>query len=91
MFYSICYDIKDDRRRLNVAKVLKDYGERVQLSVFEANLEPEQLKKLKERVSKILDVEEDSLRVYPLCGACMPRIEILGQGAVTQDPEIIII
>ncbi len=91
MFFSICYDIKDDRRRLHVAKVLKDYGERVQLSVFEANLDPKQLKRLKERVSDILDVEEDSLRLYPLCAACMPGIEIIGQGSVTQDPEIIII
>jgi CRISPR/Cas system-associated endoribonuclease Cas2 len=38
-----------------------------------------------------LNDAEDSLRIYPLCGACMCRIEIIGLGVVTQDPEIIVI
>ncbi len=83
--------VSDDRRRLKVAKVLKDYGARVQFSVFEANLEPDQAERLKERVTEILDQEEDTLRLYPLCAACMPRIVVLGQGVITQDPEIIVI
>jgi len=91
MFYSISYDIRDDHRRFQVAKVLKDFGERVQLSVFEANLTPEQLEKLKKRVNKCIDQKEDSVRLYPLCAACTSRIEILGQGMVTQDPEVIVI
>jgi CRISPR-associated protein Cas2 len=91
MFYSICYDVKDDARRLKVAKVLKDYGTRVQLSVFEAELDERKLERLKSRVRKVLDDAEDSLRLYPLCGACMCRIEIIGQGVVTQDPEVIVI
>jgi CRISPR/Cas system endoribonuclease Cas6 (RAMP superfamily) len=33
MFYCICYDIKDDRRRIRVAKALADFGERVQLGL----------------------------------------------------------
>lgn len=38
MFYLISYDIPDDRRRVRVAKTLKDYGDRVQYSVFECIL-----------------------------------------------------
>ena len=91
MFYSICYDIRDDHRRTHVVKVLKDYGERVQLSVFEANLRPEELARLKERLKAILHREEDNVRIYPLCAACICRIEIMGPGMVTQDPELIII
>jgi CRISPR-associated protein Cas2 len=91
MFFAISYDIVDDRRRLKVANVLKDYGERVQLSVFEVNIEPDRLQRLKERVMKILDLEEDALRIYPLCGACVAKVEILGQGILTQDPDFIII
>ena len=53
MFYSICYDIRDDHRRNQVVKALKDYGERVQLSVFEANLRPEELSRLKERLKSV--------------------------------------
>ena len=91
MFYSICYDISDDRRRLQIVKVLKDFGERVQFSVFEANMEPDQLERLKKRVDKILDPRDDSLRIYPLCQACASRITVRGQGKVTQDPDVIVI
>ena len=38
MFYVISYDIPDDRRRGQLAKVLKGFGTRVQYSVFEAHL-----------------------------------------------------
>ena len=91
MFYAISYDIRDDRRRLKVAKVLKDFGERVQLSVFEARLEPAELARLKKRLNHILDQAQDSVRLYPLCGSCVPGIEILGQGLVTQEADFIII
>ena len=91
MFYCICYDIKDDRRRIRVAKALMDFGERVQFSVFEANLSPEELARLIRRVSQILHPEEDNFRLYPLCAACRSRIEILGQGTVTKDADFIVI
>ena len=91
MFYAISYDIRDDRRRLQVSKILKDFGERVQLSVFEAHLEEKELERLKRRVEKHLDKEADSLRFYPLCAACLPRVEVLGQGVVSEDPDFIII
>jgi len=38
MLYVISYDIPDDERRLKVAKILLDFGRRVQYSVFEAHL-----------------------------------------------------
>lgn len=91
MFYCICYDIVDDRRRLAVAKVLRDFGERVQYSVFEAHLDDDQVQRIKKRVNKILDMKEDSLRFYPLCAACETRVEVLGLGTVTQDPDFIVI
>jgi CRISPR-associated protein Cas2 len=91
MFYAISYDIRDDRRRLKVAKVLQDFGQRVQLSVFEARLEPSELVRLKKRLTGILDQAQDSVRLYPLCGACVRGIEVLGPGLVTQEPDFIII
>lgn len=91
MFYTISYDIRDNRRRQRVAKILKDYGERVQLSVFEAELDEKSLARLQKRLEKCLDLAADSLRFYPLCAACKPRIEILGQGVVSQDPDFIIL
>lgn len=91
MFYAISHDIREDRRRLQVAKVLKDFGERVQLSVFEARLEAADLECLQGRLERHLNPAEDSVRFYPLCAACVSRVEVLGQGLVTQDPDFIII
>jgi CRISPR-associated protein Cas2 len=91
MFYAICYDITDDRRRLEVARALKDFGQRVQKSVFEASLDPQDLQRLKSRLERILLLEEDSLRIYPLCASCRERVLVLGQGEVTRDPDVIIL
>ena len=91
MFYAISYDIRDDRRRLQVAKILKDYGQRVQLSVFEADLDDKSLTRLQKRLTACLAAAEDSVRFYPLCAACVPKIIILGQGVVSHDPDVIII
>ena len=91
MFYAISYDIRDDRRRLKVAKILEDFGDRVQLSVFEARLEAGDLERLQRRLAEQVNLEEDSLRFYRLCAACVPRVEVLGQAQVTQEPDFIII
>ncbi len=71
--------------------MLKDFGERVQYSVFEANLRPEELEGLRNRLTPLLNTEEDSLRLYPLCSACLAKVEIMGHGMITQDPDMIII
>jgi CRISPR-associated protein Cas2 len=91
MVYSICYDIKNDRCRVQVAKSLADFGKRVQFSVLEANLGPDDLAQLIRRVSRVLHPEEDNLRIYPLCASCASRIEILGHGTATQTVDFIII
>ena len=39
MFYLVTYDITDDQRRTKVAKILEDFGDRVQYSVFEMILD----------------------------------------------------
>lgn len=40
--FLIAYDVSDDRRREKVAKLLQHYGQRVQYSVFIADLNPSQ-------------------------------------------------
>ena len=47
MFILISYDISDDKKRTRLAKRLKDFGPRVQKSVFEADVKTEELNKLK--------------------------------------------
>ena len=91
MLFTISYDIPDDKRRLKIAKILLDYGPRVQFSVFEARLDAEALDRLRKRIKAVLEPAEDSIRIYPHCAACEAGIEIIGQGTISQDPEYIII
>ena len=85
-FYLVSYDISHDRRRTKVAEILKDFGDRVQYSVFELILyKRQQLRQMQDRLIGVIDPEEDSIRIYTLCGPCRNRIVILGQGEVLRD------
>lgn len=91
MFYLVSYDITDDRRRTRLAKTIKDFGDRVQYSVFECNLEGNLLDKMIDRIEKIIDQKEDSVRIYALCGACERVIRIIGTGEITRDQDVYIL
>ena len=69
MFYVVSYDIPDDRRRTEVHDTLKNYGTRVQFSVFECNLAPAQLHELRERMATLIVPTEDNLRYYYIASA----------------------
>ena len=46
MWYTIAYDIVEDKRRNKIAAILGAYGDRVQYSVFECELKGDDLKEL---------------------------------------------
>ena len=83
MFVVICYDIPDDKRRNRVGKLLEGYGNRVQKSVFECDLKPDNLSTLKLRLGKMIK-KEDTLRYYYLCAQCLPKVEVLNGPPVTR-------
>ncbi|MCB0201930.1 MAG: CRISPR-associated endonuclease Cas2 [Anaerolineae bacterium] len=90
-FYLLTYDIADDKRRLRIAKLMESVGERVQHSVFEAYLTPQQLEKLLKRIGKTMSAKEDSLRIYQLCASCREKVRTEGQGTVTPPPGVMIV
>lgn len=91
MFYVVTYDIPDTPRRTRLAKVLKDFGERVQLSVFECILDDQLFERMVMRVREAIVEEEDRVRVYRLCEGCRKEVKILGQGVLTEDPDVYIV
>ncbi len=91
MLILVSYDLPNDRRRTRLAHTLKDYGQRVQYSVFECNLEEAQLARLRSRVEKLIEVTEDSVRFYLLCRGCAERSEIQGLGVPTRDPDVYVL
>ncbi len=87
MFVLITYDIEKDRPRTRLAKALKNFGPRVQKSVFEADVGEEELVRLQDVLEKIALQKEDSIRLYVLCASCSGKIRIWGKGEVTRDED----
>ena len=80
MHVLVSYDIRNPRRLIKVAKIMKDYGERVLKSVFECNMTDGQLERMQDRVGGVMDHMEDSVRFYFLCGKCLDKVDYSGLG-----------
>lgn len=83
MLVLISYDINTTetggaRRLRNVSKACLDYGQRVQYSVFECEVDPGQWVFLKDKLLKIVDLEKDSIRFYMLGSNWKRKIEHYG-------------
>lgn len=84
MMVLITYDVdttsEAGKRRLrNVAKACRDYGQRVQNSVFECLLTEAQFLLLRSRLNTIIDMELDSIRFYFLGNNWKRRVESSGK------------
>ena len=95
MMVLISYDVntedKSGRTRLRkVAKECENHAQRVQNSVFEADLDYGTFVRMKERLIKIIDQDRDSLRFYYLGNNWEKRIEHIG-AKPTYNPEGVII
>lgn len=96
MFVIVSYDVatSDDggqRRLRRVARACKDYGQRVQYSVFECIVDPAQWTMLKERLISEIEPEKDSLRFYYLGSNWKSRVEHVGaKAAVDQEGPLIV-
>lgn len=82
--FVLTYDVNTEdragRRRLRrMARLCEDYGQRVQLSVFECTVDDMQLDGLLARAREIIDAAQDSLRVYRLQGGRDKAIRTLGR------------
>lgn len=83
MMVLVTYDVntqtKEGRRRLtNVAKICKDYGHRVQNSVFECMVPWDVYVVFKDKLTKAIDPKKDSLRFYRLGKNWKGRVETVG-------------
>jgi CRISPR-associated protein Cas2 len=76
--YIIAYDVSSDRRRNKVHKTLCGFGQWTQYSLFECHLTTKEFLALRDKLDKHLDSKEDSLRFYPLCAACVEKVETIG-------------
>ena len=82
--YLILYDIRHATRLRHIAQIAEDYGLRMQKSIFEADLTPSELQKMKIRMSNIILPEEDGIKIFRLCQSC----ESKRTGTGKQCPEL---
>lgn len=89
--YDVCTVDNAGKTRLRkVAKECQNHAQRVQNSVFEADMDYSSFLKLKDRLVKLIDQENDSLRFYYLGNNWERRIEHIG-AKETYNPEGLII
>jgi CRISPR-associated protein Cas2 len=74
----VAYDLPDDRRRRRVARLADDVGRRVQKSVFEAWLTPDQVDRLVARLDREIDPDQDRVYLLRCCPACRAEARTLG-------------
>lgn len=83
MLVLITYDVNTEtaagkKRLRNVAKQCLNYGQRVQYSVFECNLDYGKFQEVKNILEKLIDKEKDSLRFYYLGNNYKNKVEHIG-------------
>ncbi|SDJ37640.1 CRISPR-associated endonuclease Cas2 [Proteiniclasticum ruminis] len=96
MLVLITYDVAvtssgGAKRLRRVAKECKNYGLRVQYSVFECNVDAAQLELFKNKLINIIDQEQDSIRFYILGNNYKTKVEHYGGKKVIDisDPLIL--
>ena len=91
MFVVISYDIKEDKRRSRIFKTLKNFGQWMQYSVFECEIDKMNFLKLKDRLDHLIDAEkEDSVRFYFLCEGCKRQVERVGGEKPRKEGAVIV-
>lgn len=83
MMVLVSYDVstttaEGQRRLRRIAKACLDFGQRVQFSVFEIEVEPAQWVMLRQRLCDLIDPNVDSLRFYMLGSNWQRKIEHVG-------------
>jgi len=88
MLVLVTYDVRTSEpggagRLRRVAKACRDFGQRVQYSVFEIEVNPAQWTALKARLEGIIEPRSDSLRYYYLGAGGRRRVEHVGAKPAT--------
>ena len=82
----VIYDICDPKRLRRVAKIMEDYGFRVQKSVFELEAPELVVEGLRRRIRKIIQ-DDDFVVYFDLCQRCWQKRMKYGPGDFCERDE----
>ena len=88
MIYLVSYDIKNDKKRTKVSKLLKLSGVRLQFSVFKCKFNKKELNETKQKINEII-TNNDSVMFFNLCEICESKTIQLG--TIFKEKEISVI
>ncbi len=84
MLYIVAYDISDPKRLVQVAKTCEDFGVRVQYSLFECRLQPDEFDDLWLSLLEHIHTDEDRIVAYKLDARCAKMTETAGTMACSE-------
>lgn len=95
MFVLVLYDVSTSdpggpKRLRKVAKICERYGERVQKSSFECEIDASQYEVLKHELAQAMDQTKDNLRFYRLGKNYKKQVEHLGKFESLSDNDVLI-
>lgn len=86
--YLVCYDIANDKRLRRVFKICKNFGDHLQFSVFECDLDPSEKIRMEAALKEVLEPTKDQvifMRLGQSEGRGQRVITALGIPYVTVD------
>jgi CRISPR-associated protein Cas2 len=92
--YIVCYDIADPKRLRNVFKKMRAWGDHLQFSVFECQLRPVDLVRLRAELAEIINHDKDQVLFVdlgPTEGRGDRVITALGKPYVHIDAPLIVV
>jgi CRISPR-associated protein Cas2 len=92
--YLVTYDICDDKRLRKVFKTMRNWGDHLQYSVFECQLNPDDLIRLKAMLHEIVNHSVDQVLIInlgPAAGRGERVIEAIGQPYVSLASPCLIV
>lgn len=95
MMILVTYDVSTQdetsaKRLRQVARQCRNYGQRVQYSVFEIEVDPAQWTMLKAKLEGIINPEMDSLRYYHLGKNWQHKVEHIGAKPVLDLNDVLL-
>jgi len=81
----VAYDITHPKRLNRIARIMKDYGLRVQKSIFEVDVNERRFEEMRRRAEQAMVRELDGVKYFPLCDRCADTLIALGLCGVMPD------
>jgi CRISPR-associated protein Cas2 len=90
MRWIVCYDIPSDSKRERLARWLDGFGDRIQDSVFEADIDNDLVGEMWAGVEQMVDPAVDKVVLVPVCASCEDKRQWIGAGTRLDKLDVVV-